>query len=286
MNLVLIHGRSQTGRDETELRFYWMGCLDRAWQAAGLPWPSNIKVVFPFYANVLDDMVRQRDQHAEALSRGETPIVSEETLRLEMLREILAARGVSERELPVSSDEPLERGLQNSNLVLAMLQLLDSTPMGGSALNALTRDVFLYLTIGAVQTKVNEIVSQAFEEGTNIVVAHSLGSIVAYQVLAEPSMMSYNVSLLLTLGSPLGIRAIANRLSIPIVRPAIVSEWVNARDPRDVVALNSIECSGQSPDCVEDYSLVRNLTGNHHSIDGYLADPFVASRLHYAASAD
>jgi hypothetical protein len=79
------------------------------------------------------------------------------------------------------------------------------------------------------------------ERGARVVVAHSLGSVVAYEALhAHPDLQ---VDLLVTLGSPLALpRAVFHRLQPrPTVgtgaRPANVRRWVNVSDYGDPIAI-------------------------------------------------
>ncbi|OPC84128.1 hypothetical protein B4N89_27245 [Embleya scabrispora] len=77
--------------------------------------------------------------------------------------------------------------------------------------------------------------------GARIVIAHSLGSVVAYEALwARPDL---NVDLLVTLGSPLALpHAVLPRLRpAPVdgrgARPPGAARWVNLADPGDIVAI-------------------------------------------------
>jgi hypothetical protein len=75
--------------------------------------------------------------------------------------------------------------------------------------------------------------------GPTIVVAHSLGSVVAYNMLRADAR-ALSVPLLTTIGSPLGIRAIRDQF-LPLSFPAHVQAWYSAYDPRDVVALYPLD---------------------------------------------
>jgi hypothetical protein len=73
----------------------------------------------------------------------------------------------------------------------------------------------------------------------DVVIAHSLGSVVAYEALwAYPEQP---VDLLLTIGSPLAMPDIVlNRLSVhegPRRRPPGVAKWINIADPGDFIAV-------------------------------------------------
>lgn len=89
-----------------------------------------------------------------------------------------------------------------------------------------------------------EIVTRIAQHRPRVVIAHSLGTVVAYEALhAHPEL---GVELLLTLGSPLALpHAVFDRLvprptgtSTPLgVRPGGVARWVNIADPGDPVAI-------------------------------------------------
>jgi len=289
MKLIFVHGRSQGGKNAEELRLFWEGCLDRGLQAARLSWPSGAEIALPFYADDLDRMVRQIDAPlvTNILLRGDKIVSDQNALRVEILHEILDAQGISDdRVFSHFAGGPIERGPQNWFWVLAMLRALDATPMGGAAIDAITRDVWAYITLGGVRAKIDAVVDAAIPNERCIVVAHSLGTIVAYNVLSNRAPNAADILLFLTLGSPLGMRAITSRLRKPLVTPPSGRAWFNARDPRDVVALYPLDRDHfDVQPAIENYSQVLNFTDNRHSIDGYLTDPQVARRIHEALSA-
>ncbi|MFJ2236098.1 hypothetical protein [Streptomyces sp. NPDC087859] len=114
----------------------------------------------------------------------------------------------------------------------------------GVALRTLVLDlkqVRAYLCDTHVRDAVQSRVADAVDGRTRMVVAHSLGSVVAYEALcAHPE---WPVRALLTAGSPLGIRNLVfDRLRTgesggPGHWPGGVAEWTNLADEGDVVAL-------------------------------------------------
>jgi hypothetical protein len=106
------------------------------------------------------------------------------------------------------------------------------------------------------------------------VLGHSLGSVVGYRFLSERDGGD-NVRRFITVGSPLGIRAIATRLGVP--RHVGKPTWFNAFDPRDIVALNPLD-NDRFPTrpAILNHDRVDNHTDNRHGIVGYLDDPQVA----------
>lgn len=103
------------------------------------------------------------------------------------------------------------------------------------------KQVHAYLHDDAVRARIQSRVAAAVGADTRVVLAHSLGSVVAYEYLcAHPEL---HVHTLVTLGSPLGIR----NLIFDRLRPAPegglgawpggVKQWVNIADQGDIVAL-------------------------------------------------
>jgi hypothetical protein len=112
-----------------------------------------------------------------------------------------------------------------------------------------------------------------------VVVAHSLGTIIAYDVLREEASSGLDVPLFVTLGSPLGVREIQDLVAQPLAVPAGVRAWLNASDFRDVVALDhEIRPEYDPPERCTDV-VVTNASANHHGIREYLAAAAVRERV-------
>lgn len=108
------------------------------------------------------------------------------------------------------------------------------------ALRALVFDlkqVNVYLTDQDVRSEAQRRVTQLIGDDTRVVVAHSLGSVVAYEALC--ALPGHQVRALITMGSPLGIPMIRDRLQAePGGWPGGEDlVWTNMADAGDVVAL-------------------------------------------------
>jgi hypothetical protein len=91
----------------------------------------------------------------------------------------------------------------------------------------------------ALATQICDRVREAIGSETRVLVSHSLGSVVAYEYLCLEA--HHKVESLVTLGSPLGLRSVQDRLRTKGAdgRPASpdgVKRWVNVRDVNDPVA--------------------------------------------------
>jgi hypothetical protein len=138
----------------------------------------------------------------------------------------------------------------------------------------------------AVRAHVANCIAKAMSDGAPdqapvVVLAHSLGSVVAFEALhARPDLQ---VDLLITLGSPLAIpRAVFHRLQpAPVgdvgLRPPNVRRWLNISDAGDLVAIPR-PLTTYFPDIDLDLSDSIGLF-NFHLVGGYLASPAVAASL-------
>jgi hypothetical protein len=91
-----------------------------------------------------------------------------------------------------------------------------------------------YLSDEMIRALAPQRVLNEVKDDTRVIIGHSLGSVVAYESahrLAQP------LPLLLTLGSPLGLRTIVtDRLRPAPSFPPRVSRWMNVADHDDIVA--------------------------------------------------
>jgi hypothetical protein len=120
-----------------------------------------------------------------------------------------------------------------------------------------------------------------------VVIAHSLGTIITYDVLSEPAFKNRPLPLLVTVGSPLGIGNVQARLRDGAGRPNPVPKgvkaWANFADRFDPVALDATLRDAFEPP--QDFAVdeaVNNGASNNHDLTGYLAIGVVATMIRQA----
>jgi hypothetical protein len=98
------------------------------------------------------------------------------------------------------------------------------------------RQVSRYLTDDSLREQALARVLDLIDTDTRVLVGHSLGSVVAYEAVHR--LDQHPLPLLVTLGSPLGIRTVIyDRLRPqPPAVPSVLGRWVNLVDPDDLVA--------------------------------------------------
>ena len=107
-----------------------------------------------------------------------------------------------------------------------------------------------------------------------VVVCHSLGTIITYDVLSEPEFASLDLDLLVTLGCPLAIANVQQRLrdgaGRPHPVPPEVHAWENFADLWDPVALDkTLRDDFDPPSRFARDHLVNNPARDNHALTGY-----------------
>jgi hypothetical protein len=295
--LVFVHGRAQEGKDSVALKAEWIDCWRQGLAKRGLPLPlAESDIRFPYYGDTLSQLSNGLSQAdaAKVVVRGTGIDDAEKEFTRKMAAE-LRSRITDAQLAEVAGQVVVERGLLQWDWFQNILEAVDRhVPFASSASIALfTHDVYQYLHADAVQAVIDEGVAAAVEPGVDtVVVSHSLGTVVAYRLLRQWGReRGWRVPLFVTLGSPLALQAIRDKLrsEAPTRCPECVAAWFNAFDPGDVVALHPLHISAFPLDpaapAIENKDDVDNPTPNKHGISGYLADPEVAERLYRAVTA-
>lgn len=285
--LVLIHGRAQQHKDAATLKAEWVTAWEEGLHKNGLGLPlAADEIRFPYYGDTLWDLVSGQDEGdvADVIVRGEGAQTDEQAFIEALVAEIKEQTGLTDEQVREAlGAEVITRGPLNWEWTQAVLRAVDRFVPGasGASVALFTRDVYRYLTNPGIRDRIESGVLQAMEPGVpTVVVAHSLGSVVAYSLLRrEGASRGWNVPLFITVGAPLGVRVIKKRLS-PIGHPECAQAWFNALDQRDVVALYPLTESTFPVDpAIENKTDVENDTPNRHGIVGYLSDQEVARRI-------
>jgi pimeloyl-ACP methyl ester carboxylesterase len=95
--------------------------------------------------------------------------------------------------------------------------------------------VSAYLVHEPIRAEIQRRVASLIDDDTKVLLGHSLGSVVAYEAAHR---LERPLPLLMTLGSPLGLRSVIydKVLPQPPGFPPQVQRWVNIADRNDLVA--------------------------------------------------
>jgi endonuclease G len=249
--LVCIHGRGQGGRNPDELRRKWAAGLNFGLTAAGRRTVNPDKVVLPFYGDLL------------------------ESARLQ------AQRTGADLDEQAGADDIQQEGWEERILKIPgarrILQVLaDRTDVEQEVIEAFLTDVAVYYKVA--RDRVLDAVRVGLPAGEEplVLVAHSLGGVVARDLLDDPAVRD-RTRLLVTVGSPLGLQACyRNLLAGGPVHPKVAA-WVATWDQDDFVALGH-PLKRLYGDPLEDLR-VDNPANRAHAIEYYLGHARVAARI-------
>jgi hypothetical protein len=230
MRIVGVHGvgNYRTGETATEaarnLGQTWHSALART--ADGAP----LQVAVAYYADLLRPAARQG---------GTADLDNLDDLEIELLRAWLTELSPPEGVAAGRATWPLRQ-------LIAWIARTRFPGRPGTEWFVATffREVAAYLraTDNSVRATIRDHIAAVIAaDTTDVVIAHSLGSVVAYETLwANPDL---HIDTLVTLGSPLAIpHAVFPRLEPAPqekrgCRPPGVRRWINLADPGDIVAI-------------------------------------------------
>ena len=284
MTLIFIHGIAMDP-DPAHA-----GAIEAAWRAALARHDRDGRIDaqprrLAYYADILD-----KYRPGLTMARGEA-LRAHRTdgadLQAELLPEIMASVDFDALGLP-----DMARALQAANApsraAAFLAPISDYLPRLPAELLVLIRRFLrqadLYFTnreaAAEIDARVLEKLEPALTAGERpIIIAHSLGSVIAYKLLAEMRgrRPADQVPQLITMGSPLALSAIRRRLPAPFVRPAIAAEWRNYYATTDFVT------GGQGIPAGDDARIFnhqrRGMPFPYHLPEDYLENALLADHL-------
>ncbi|WP_338694875.1 hypothetical protein V2W30_08195 [Streptomyces sp. Q6] len=234
---VGVHGIGQQYAGERQLHATWYPALADGLTRAGAPDLAEGDLHCAFYGDLFRAPGRTLAVQDPPLDASDVA----EGLESDLLLALWAEAARTDDAVLAPDARTLARTPRTVQRALNALSR--SRFFAGVALRALVADlkqVRAYLTDPAVHAAVQQRLADRITPDTRILVAHSLGTVVAYEALcAHPE---WPVRTLVTLGSPLGIHGLVfERLRVPGGRPGdwpgSVERWTNIADEGDVVAL-------------------------------------------------
>lgn len=291
MNLIFIHGRAQEGKNPEALKNLWIDTLKIGLEKSNLALPiEQGKIFLPYYGDKLEALINRVNQPIEEIIKKGSELNNKDAKFFhDFVLEISQNANITTSEIEdENSTEVVEKGPLNWGWVQSILRAIDKKSNWSElSIKRFTYDVFLYLTNTYIKNEINTMVLKDIDSTEPcIVVGHSLGSIVGYNILRDNTNL--NVCKYITVGSPLGLNSVKKNLKTPIKMPDCVKMgWLNAYDDRDVVALNPLDKDyfNIQPQ-IRNYKDVNNQTTNRHGIEGYLNDEIIAKEIYNALTTD
>lgn len=284
MKLVFIHGIAQQDYSEAQLLGIWTDhLLDHGIN------PDKLHPADPQMAYYGDHLYNWTMGGPVAMG----PTVQDKELDFlsKALDEIAAENALDEDEIEaLASQAAIAHGanaIGQSTWVgrraVAIVSLLERiSPLRGRIAAKVVRQAYVYLANKNARTDIDDLVRPRLGTGKTIIVAHSLGTVVAFNLLRELSDhgADIEVPLFVTVGSPLAITEVQRWLGGTFAVPSAVKKWMNFYDKGDPVTLGRALGTGFAAGIID--TIVDNSTENGHSIAGYLDDKALINALNLA----
>lgn len=287
MRLLFIHGIAQQDYSEAQLLGIWTNhLLDH-----GLD-PSKLHAAKPEMAYYGDRIYKwTKGDPNNPIPMGPPMQDPELAFLSKALNEIAKANALDEDEIEkLVSQAAIEEGVRAigqstwlGRRAVAILSLLERvSPLRGRIAAKVIRQAYVYLANKDARKDIDDLVRSRLGTGEVVVVSHSLGTIVAFNLLRELSTSGADIKipLFVTLGSPLAINEVQRWVGGAFSVPKVVTKWMNFYDRGDPVTLGRALGTGFATGIVD--TVVDNNTDNSHSIAGYLDDSTLINPLNLA----
>jgi hypothetical protein len=254
-----------------------------------------------------------RQRRATAIRRAAEPGTSPRVAATEILKATLtgpggagapgAAAGPADEKTLADARRLVERLYAGADKVAAASASTGApAPAPGLALTPVIPDPIFRFVVGKFASDVLDYLFGPHKEAMRapvraallatpkpkVVVCHSLGTIITYDVLAEPALAGLDIDLLVTLGSPLAIANVQQVLrdgaGRPHPVPPEVHAWDNFADLWDPVALDkTLRDDFDPPPRFAHDHLVNNPARDNHALTGYASVAGVRAAIAAAA---
>ncbi len=284
MKLTLIHGIAQQDYTEAELLAIWTDhMLDH-----GID-PEKLRSASPQMAYYGDQLYKWTQTTLEAATTmGSSVPDAELSFLSKALDEIASANSFEEDEIEMLVSQATIADGANAigqsswvgRRVVAIASLLERiSPLRGRIAIKVIRQAYVYLSNKSARTEIDNLVRPRLERNSSVIVAHSLGTVVAFNLLRElaAAKTDIQIPLLVTVGSPLAITEVQRWIGGEFGIPSNVDSWMNFYDKGDPVTLGRPLSTGFAKGIID--TVVDNNTSNAHSIAGYLDDTAVIGSL-------
>lgn len=286
MNVLMIHGIGQEASTKDELLKKWTESLCTV-QPDLL---DGALVEMAYYGTTLADWTNGKAKNAVVMGAESTPVdvgdIGELKFFNAVLEEFATKHGIGEAEIEsainMSGNDvvPMDN-LIARRLVGLMRSVEKISPAKGSLLLRFIKQAYTYLSSPGAANAVDSIVRPLLQRSPQVLITHSLGTVVAFKLLRdmEDKGTEVHIPLLITVGSPLGLDAFKAKLGAPRRKPFFVEKWINFYDKSDFVALGKpLNKDNFASEIVND-DTVDNKTRHAHGIVGYLPHKGVIDAL-------
>ena len=289
MKLIFIHGAQQQSFDAKGLQDHWLNIFKLGLDHLDVQVPfQNLNLAFPYYGDLI---------HQHRLAQLDTPLdafmpqawqdwhlpylQNPEPQQIDQDRKLIPLLAKHHEELSLTSRLYLFSHLAKDHVLREFVMLLNKFPkLHENMLHRYILEVYLYLANPDFMNDVHQRVIQSFDEDEEyIIVAHSLGTVIAYNLLQQLSK-KVKIKRFITLASPLAFRVVQSRLNRPTEQlAALQGDWHNFYSHEDYLTTFPLDHSffNFQPSIINQG--ISTFAHKPHEIVGYLQHPLVVQSI-------
>lgn len=289
MRIVFIHGMNQQNYNATTLKQYWLALFQTGLNNAHIDLDVNLlDISLPFYGDLLTkhQLKNSLDLNTflpKSWERIRLPfhLIQNSTIVNEPHPNISALPTFNPNQSPSMSQRlSLVSALSKDHVLKELIIFLSHYPkLHLSLIQKFLIETYLYLENEEFMHEVDQRITQHLQPNENhIIVAHSLGTVIAYNLLHR--IRDFRIQTLITLGSPLAYKVIQDKLPIPISRPKqLKGDWINVYSSDDyLTAFPLLKAPFDFHPAIINLP-IHTPVSTPHKIAGYLEHPLVIQSI-------
>ena len=268
LGIVCLHVMNQQQHTTTSLQAYWYALLQQSLaQYAPHLNLSNYRFCVPFYADLITQHHLANQFNLGTFSPKVNP---NPHWHLPHALSHLKANHIWQHWHDLGRDYAIKE----------LLQLLDYFPqLDAELMRRFLIEAYLYLSDTVFMQQVHARIHAAIVPNQpTLIIAHSLGSVIAYNILRQHP--EYQIHSLMSLASPLAFKIIQAKITHPIQRPAcILGDWLNFYSHDDFIsAFPLIKAPFLFQPMIKNQAIDTPLA-DPHQLKHYLQHPFVIGNI-------
>ncbi|MFW1798843.1 esterase/lipase family protein [Acinetobacter nematophilus] len=290
MKIIFIHGMNQQNYNADNLKQHWLDIFQQGINELKLAISvSDLDISLPFYGDLitkhqlsnrfdLDTFLPKSwvNLHFHKHSASTAPTAPNTMQSIPVLPYFMP-----EHELKLSKRLYLVSQLFKDKALKEFSVILNNFPkLHESLIHKFLIETYLYLANPQFMDEVHQRILASLEaDQAHLIVAHSLGTVIAYNLLQQLSPR-YKIQRFITLGSPLAFKVIQSRLTPPIQSPACLNgDWHNFYSPDDfLTAFPLVNAPFDFQPAILNTS-ISTFIHSPHQIAGYLQHPAVIKNI-------
>lgn len=236
--IVAVHGINQQYRGSHTIYSEWYPALQDGLERADFVLDSETEVKCAFYGDIFRGGSKSKGDDIPDYDADDVESGWEEEFLLDLGQEAIALKQAGSE-----SDGKKKKGVIIG--IQRALNVVSGSPFFGNVAEKVVinflKQVKTYLHDPEKREEIKNKVLAEITDDTRVLIGHSLGSVVCYEVLCQNPDLP--IKAYVSLGSPLGIKRIVFDRLDPSPqngigsRPEGVEKWVNIADAKDIVAL-------------------------------------------------